>query len=88
MDGHGAATAEMDPEHEGGEHIHLPGPSVWPFALAFFLFLAMIGMLFFPHYRDANAGAGQWLAFIIISAIGAIGVAVSIIMWGLQISEA
>lgn len=83
----GGVGADIDVGHEE-EHIHLPGPSIWPFALSFFLFVAMIGLLIFPHYGNSSVGIGRWIVTIIVTAIGAIGVGWSIVAWGVQISEA
>jgi hypothetical protein len=87
MADHGSISTGVEVEHEE-EHIHLPGPSIWPFALSFFLFVAMIGLLIFPHYGSADVGIVRWVLTGVITAIGAIGVAWSIIAWGVQISEA
>lgn len=65
---------------EEEEHIHLPGPSVWPFMLALFLTVAMFGLVTWDRL-DA-------IVTIVVTAIGAVGMAVSIISWGIQISEA
>ena len=83
---HGGVTTGVE-THEA-EHIHLPGPSVWPFALSFFLFVVMLGFLIFPHYGSADVGAWQWILTIVVSAIGVIGMGWSIVAWGVQISEA
>ena len=69
------------------EHIHLPGPSWWPFALAFFLTVAMAGLTIAPHVGE-SAGVGRWTATLVVTLIGAIGMVWSIIMWGLEVSEA
>ena len=65
---------------EEEEHIHLPGPSAWPFMLALFLTVAMFGLVTWDRL-DA-------IVTIVVTAIGAVGMAVSIIAWGIQISEA
>ena len=83
---HGGMTTGVETHEE--EHIHLPGPSVWPFALAFFLFVVMLGFLLFPHYGSTDVGAWQWILTIVVSAIGVVGMGWSIVAWGLQISEA
>lgn len=83
---HGGVTTGV--ETQEAEHIHLPGPSVWPFALSFFLFVVMLGFLIFPHYGSADVGAWQWILTIVVSAIGVIGMGWSIVAWGVQISEA
>lgn len=85
-DDHGGVITGVETPEE--EHIHLPGPSVWPFALAFFLFVAMLGLLIFPHYGSTDVGAWQWILTIVVSAIGVVGMGWSIVAWGLQISEA
>ncbi len=83
--GHGTPTPTVTDEEE--EHIHLPGPSWWPFALALFLTVAMSGLTILPHY-GAAASAIRWIVALVIFAIGAIGMAWSIISWGLEVSEA
>jgi ribose/xylose/arabinose/galactoside ABC-type transport system permease subunit len=72
---------------EEEEHIHLPGPSWYPFTLAASLTVAMIGLVNAPHFGQ-SAGAGQWTISIVITVIGAIGMAWSIIAWGIEVSEA
>ncbi|MCL4544075.1 MAG: hypothetical protein M1118_05675 [Chloroflexi bacterium] len=72
---------------EEEEHIHLPGSSVWPFALAVSLFVVMVGLLFFPHW-GTTAGVVQLVLLLVLSIVGVAGMVVSIISWGLQISEA
>ena len=86
MDGHGSGAGVDVAEHEE-EHIHLPGPSIWPFGVGFFLFVAMVGLMFFPHY-GTSASLGRWIVTIVITAVGAIGMGWSIVAWGVQISEA
>lgn len=76
-----------DTSDEEEEHIHLPGPSWWPFALAFFLTVAMAGLTILPHY-GASASVIRWIVALVIFAAGAIGMAWSIISWGLEVSEA
>jgi hypothetical protein len=79
------ATHEETGEEE--EHIHLPGSSPWPFGVAFFLFVAMVGFLTMPHF-GSHAGIVRWIIFVVIVAIGAVGMGWSIVAWGVQISEA
>lgn len=86
-DGHGDSGTSVGVETHEEEHIHLPGPSIWPFAVAFFLFMAMVGLLFFPHY-STNASLVNWILTIVITGGGAIGMGWSIVAWGVQISEA
>ena len=81
----GVVTGEATQEEE---HIHLPGPSVWPFALSFFLFVAMLGFLIFPHTGATDVGITRWVLTGVVTAIGAIGMGWSIVAWGVQISEA
>jgi hypothetical protein len=58
-------------ESEEGQHIHLPGPSLWPLILGVAILITISGLLFIP---DA-----PWLAII-----GAVFVLVGILGWGLE----
>ena len=82
----GGVTTGVETHEE--EHIHLPGPSIWPFALSFFLFVAMLGFLLFPHTGSTDVGIGRWILTGVVVAIGVVGMGWSIVAWGVQISEA
>jgi Predicted periplasmic or secreted lipoprotein len=56
---------------EAEQHIHMPGPSAWPFILSATILLAVVGILFIP---DA-----PWLTIIAIPLI-----LVGILGWALQ----
>ena len=71
--GHGGEAAEE-------EHIHMPGPSAWPFTLAVSLTVAMAGLMTWERLSLAVTG--------IIFLIGAAGMVTSIIRWSIQVSEA
>ena len=88
MESHDHGGVVTGVEELADEHIHLPGPSIWPFALAFFLFVVMFGFLLFPHTGSADVGLGRWILTGVVAAIGAIGMGWSIVAWGVQISEA
>jgi hypothetical protein len=64
---HGSAEELAAEEH----HIHLPGPSIWPFILSVAILVTIVGLLSIP---DA-----PYLAII-----GAVFVLISILGWGLE----
>ena len=71
--GHGGEAAEE-------EHIHMPGPSGWPFTLAVSLTVAMAGLMTWERLSLAVTG--------IIFFVGAAGMVTSVIRWSIQVSEA
>jgi osmotically-inducible protein OsmY len=69
-------TLDVSPEtyqeaEEAEHHIHMPGPSAWPFVLSAAILLAVVGILFIP---DA-----PWLTLVSIPLI-----LVGILGWALQ----
>src|SRR5579864_8000871 len=64
-------VSEEEGAHAEGGHIHLPGPSYWPFVISVALLITFVGLLFINSTPA-------------IVVVGVVLVLISIIGWGIE----
>jgi hypothetical protein len=67
---HSATAIHQEAEgvgEEGGHHIHLPSPSLWPLILSAAILVAIAGLLFMPDYPWITVVA---IPFILLGILG------------------